>query len=383
MTTLTAPPSIGQSEVKRLLARWAGVGDVSGSDAGVRDRVLAEYVRHHLCHLGPRRVHVLRLRAAILRQLGMLQDWFDADNGPTWTDFEPDYDGQQIDLGESFLGTLELLSFLKEAVHAGGGYYLPVPTRIVFLSSGAAVLVSGLPTHALAQSLGIKVSVAGMGRVATVENTARLSPSIPRQSLATWLGRPAENLADWTERLMRDARSRLSASGSGIPFEVYDPLSSDIHTRRWVRSSTWAKGNRQVNDLYLCRTLRRPRLFWLAPLERGHQDVWFDRLSEVAPEHARLLMYGIDQIAKRPVRARVLRVPGTTDAIEIRLWSWPSWQELRLLLALGHRLTIYRPGSRDVQHLPICFHLSEQWWPDVHQGLIGLGITIVDERPRS
>jgi hypothetical protein len=91
-------------------------------------------------------------------------------------------------------------------------------------------------------------------------------------------------------------------------------------------------------------------------------------------------MYGIDQIADRPVRARVSRVPKEHGTLELRLWNWPAWQELRLLLALGYRHFLHKPGTREIQYLPLCFHLKEAWWPDVYEALKGLGITIVDER---
>jgi hypothetical protein len=91
-------------------------------------------------------------------------------------------------------------------------------------------------------------------------------------------------------------------------------------------------------------------------------------------------MYGIDQLANKPVRAVVSAVPKERGTLELRLWSWPAWQELRLLLALGYRHLLQKPGTREVQYLPLCFHLREQWWPDVYEALSGLGIIIDDER---
>lgn len=362
------------------LADWTGSADAAGGETATRDRVVTDYVRHHLCHLGPGKVQIHRLRVAIFRQLGMLEDWFADDNSPAWVDFEPDQDDEQADLGECYRRAIELLIFLKEVAGCGKGYYLPVPTRVITLESGAAIVVSGLPTNCLTLALGVPVQWAGLGRVVPSEQVSWIPNTFPRQPLASWLGRPAESLSVWTDLLIRDARTRLAPSGSGPPFEIYDPARGDIHTTRWIRSAAWRNGGKQTNELQLCRTIARPRHYWLAPMECSRNEVWFDRLTDVRPEHARLLMYGIDQIANRPVRVRVSRVAKEHDTIELRLWSWPAWQELRLLLALGYRHVLYKPGSIEIQHLPLCFHLKQLWWPDVHQALSGLGITIVDER---
>jgi hypothetical protein len=380
VNNFAAPPALAQGEVMQELAKWAGSVDAAGGDTATRDRVVADYVRHQLCHLGPGKVQVHRLRVAIFRQLGMLEDWFADDAAPAWADFEPDRDDEQADLGECYRRSLELLIFLKEVAGCGKGYYLPVPTRVITLGSGAAIAVSGLPTRDLTLALGLPVQWAGLGRVVRSEHVGRIPQIFPRQQLSTWLGRPAESLSVWTDRLMKDARTRLSPTGSAPAYEIYDPTRGDIHTSRWFRPSAWTNGLMQTSGLHLCRTISRPRHFWLAPLERERKEVRFDRLTDVRPEHARLLMYGIDQISDRPVRARVSRVPREHGTLELRLWSWPAWQELRLLLALGSRHLLQSPGTREIQYLPLCFHIKQEWWPDVHEALSSLGITIVDER---
>ena len=88
-------------------------------------------------------------------------------------------------------------------------------------------------------------------------------------------------------------------------------------------------------------------------------------------------MYGMDKRADRSVNARV-NLTSEAGIRELTLWSWPAWEELRLLLALGHR-RIERDNRGQLRHLPLRFRVAEIWWPDVREALHGLCIRIMEE----
>jgi hypothetical protein len=346
---------------------------------------VADYLRHHLCLLGqqsgsaglPGAVHLNRLRATVRRQLVTLGDWFADDDGPVWQDLELDVEDSRADRREYDLRTFRLLEFLGEIVHCGQGYYLPTPVRLIPLGSGGALVVGGRPTWALRQQLGLAVGWAGLGRMLPPIEAGCVPADVFRQSGDTWMGRPVQDLVMWTEEMLNNARRSLLSAGSPAEvaaYQVYQPHRSDSQIRRWISPNEWQAARYSAGELWLCRSSTWPHRFWLAPLSAR---ALFDRSDDVAPEHARRLMYGLDQRAGRSVSARVnpAREPGIR---ELTLWSWPAWEELRLLLALAHRRIELDADGRP-RRLPLRFRVAETWWRDVRDALHELGIRIVEE----
>src|SRR5262249_46038102 len=157
VSQLSAPVRLDYGQVVDRLIDWARCADAVGGMEGLRDRIVADYLRHHLCLSGqqtepaghPGGVHLHRLRTAVRRQLLPLGNWFADEAGPVWQDLELDGEDGRVDLRELDLRILRLLEFLGEFVHRGQGYYLPTPLRLVPLQSGGTLVVGGLPTWAL------------------------------------------------------------------------------------------------------------------------------------------------------------------------------------------------------------------------------------------
>ena len=158
-------------------------------------------------------------------------------------------------------------------------------------------------------------------------------------------------------------------------FEVYAPShrpKSD-QRNRWVTANDW----RGISgDLALCRTMSRPYRFWLAPLETNRRGSFFRREAPILPSLARRLMYGLDQRSKASVNVRIDPVPQFNLERELRLFSWPAWEELRLLHALAADVTPFQ-----TRNLPLCFRFTTTWWPDIRWALNNLALNIQEPVP--
>jgi hypothetical protein len=372
-----------EGEVDGLLSKAVGCAEAAGERPAQRDRVIADYLRHHLCHLAQpleagesaAAVHVHRLLANVRHQLGA---WLPERDVPDWAE-EPegqdDEDESEEALAFSDLGMrlLRRLVFLRDAARCGRGYYQPAPVRLVPLPSRAALAVGSLPTGALAGQVRAPIVWAGTCRAVGGEALGQVPATVPRQPLADWMGLPGADLTAWTGDLLAEAADRLvpSAPETGrMRFEVYAP---GLRPRlgqlgRWLAPSEW-RGSSQ--ELTLCRTLTRPTRFWLAPLEGARGEALFRRETPVAPSLARRLMYGLDQRTGAPVPARINAVPQHPRERELQLASWPAWEELRLLQALAADVTPFQK-----QHLPLCFRFSMTWWPDIRWALNNLGLRV-------
>ena len=187
MSRLSAPTSLDHHQVVRLLIDWVGCAGAAGGADGLRDRVVADYLRHHICVLGqpsepdglPGAVHLNRLRAAVRRQLVTLGDWFADDAGPVWQDLELGTDDGRVDMRELDLRMFRLLEFLGEIAHRGQGYYLPTPLRLVSLWGGGALVIGGPPTWVVRHQFGLAISWAGLGRALSSAEAARGLPTSP------------------------------------------------------------------------------------------------------------------------------------------------------------------------------------------------------------
>ena len=102
------PKRLSRGDCHARLTAWASCADAAGGEPGQTERVVADYLRHALCHLGLEvgggrigAVHILRLLSAVRRQL---QSWIpDAEQPPWVVPSEPEshYPGDSDEVGQS------------------------------------------------------------------------------------------------------------------------------------------------------------------------------------------------------------------------------------------------------------------------------------------
>jgi hypothetical protein len=381
MTSVPAPVTMPQKALEAHYVSWAKAEKASGGRKGRHSRIVADYIRHALSRLGSEdgtagAVHIQRLLTAVRTQLGWLVPPVDE---PPWAEHDHSPDDDPAEPTSTVKGllllTLERLILIGDCGTKGEGYYLPAPVRKVILESGESFIVGGMDTNSLArQSTGV-FGWAGLAR--TMEQA---TGDYPAHDVNRWLGRPAEALPIWTTNVFRRAALSLEKSPGreSSEFEIYSPHSfpGRGQSNRWSSPQLWTPpqgdGGR-TQALHLCRTRRRPREFWLSPLEQKSREVTF-RLEAVVPRaEARRLMYGIDLLHGVPTRADVA-AQGTTD-VRFKLFSWLPTEELRLFSAL-----CYQEENAPDTPLPFTFHVPTRYWPDVASTLKGLGIITPDPR---
>lgn len=371
-----APAPATLADVEARYAAWAEAGPPLSGGRVRQVRLVADYLRTGLCHLGAEGgragpVHVQRILAAVREQLHWLAP---SPDRPPWDDVGVERDeSEPVVLPKDIaLSVLDRLTFLGDCGRMGNGYYLPAPCRRVILPSSRSFVVGCLPTPALSAMLGRPVGWAGLARGAGGVADGKL----PEQTAGSWMRLPAESLADRTEQALHRA-SRTLAESAGLDataFEIYAPhLCPQIRgqSTRWVQPSEWSPPPHPT--VHLCRTTLRPRRFWLAPLEVRRGLARFAAAATVEPAAVRRLMYGIDLRAGLPTKAKVEWQGG--DEADLKLYSWPAWEEYRLLTAVAFQT----PNANDTP-LPFTFRVAPDWWPDVAAALRGLGI-VVPDRP--
>jgi hypothetical protein len=386
MTIAVSFASVDQRTVIDNLCDWALCQGCTGGIPGIRDRVVADYLRHHLVLLGSngspdgtvRPVHLHRLRASVRRQLGLISDWL-IDKNACPGDEPREDDEATLQIQEADKKCLIVIEQLMEVVHCGGGYYLPTPVRAVSVTSGRTLLLGGLSTRMIVKRWGCPVEWAGCARC--LPDKEEVPAAIPRQSLGRWLRLRDMSLEDWTGQVLKRARDNSRGPGAAIdaiPFDVYEPHSSAEQHRRWVASNLWRRTKPVTDDLWLCRSQQRPRRFWLASFSRPLSGLSFSHVLDVQPEDSRRLMYGLDQRAGQPVRVRFRRNTAGNSRV-VSLGSWPTDEILRLLIALGHRRETPTIDGRCV-HLPLHFEVADAWWHDVRKAIETLGMKVIGDQ---
>ena len=380
-------------ETLARLVNWSSCGSAAGGHAGKTARIVADYLRHGLCHFERKNakkthaVHFHQLLSGLRRQLSELlpaQDvppWFSPEDArPAAIDDEPDA-AALFGIKDLGLHILRKLILLGDCGHLGSGFYVATPTRLVFLPSGAALVIGGLPTANIAADLGIQPGWAGLARAVAADRVGGVRPGIPHINLPGWAGIPEEPLATWTAHLLDEASKNAEASAgpADSSFEIYAPyLQRNKGQRaRWVASASWRRPQEiAAESLDLCRTRNRPYRYWLAPLIKDHHGVRYRRQWPVRPEWSRRLMYGIDERYGLTVVGTLSTVQGSLSGnLEVQLDNWPAAPEYRAISALGCDST---PAY--VAQLPIRFRVGREWWPDVRAVLAGLSIRIREKR---
>jgi hypothetical protein len=375
MSSSVSIQTITEKAFESQYASWVSAANSSGGLKGRNARIVADYIRHALCRFAAEEgnagaVHIQRLRSAVSTQLDWMippvdePPWAARDDSP---DEEPGESSASVK--DLFSLTLERLILLGDCGGIGGGYYVPAPLRRIVLGSGRSLVVGGLDTKSLVHQAGGEVGLAGLAR--TIE---KATVDLPSLQLRDWLALPEEPLPQWTKRVMSRATSSLHSTPGldASDFEIYSPVSHfrSGQSNRWASPRHWTPPHNVINTadtLHLCRTKRRPRRFWLAPLDQARQEVRFRRETPVERADSRRLMYGIDQLFGKPTKATVQR--SGTDAVEFRLYSWLPIEEYRLFTAL-----CYQTQNAPETPLPFIFHVQADHWPDVATALKGLGI---------
>lgn len=365
--TITARVVTDSAVTSAIASRMRIAGQKSGPD--FESRVVAEYLRYALtafCAAGAT-VHVHRLLGSVRNQL---RDRFQVTKGRWWVD--PDamdqdeaFEGEPQDI---LLKTLKQLEFIGDCGHAGGGYYLPTPVRYIQFASGRVVL-GGMPVAELDAFFGDKVGWAGLARGLFTEPVNMIAPAL---STSDWAGLPSRPHAEWTDDAIAAAQTGLSASASSEMFEVYSPHAFPRRgqSNRWCPARNWSvPSSSSGTDLHLCRTLTRPRRFWLSPLKVVRGVGKFSKEFPVAQRDARRLMYGIDRRTGFPTTASFVQETQTSD-VELRMFSWLPREEHRILLALGFE----REANKET-HIP-SFRLPAEWWPEAERLVTALGIIV-------
>lgn len=258
---------------------------------------------------------------------------------------------------------LDDLAMLGDVAELGRGYWLPAPGRLVRLpSTGRMLLVGGPPSRALQEDFRAILTPAGLLRIFSVMPA---SHPFGAQSFDNWLGRPAEPLADWTARVLRDT-PMVPFESATVRFEGYTPAAAAPETPqflRWRDVDTRLPGGRH---LVRSRTLFG-YTYVLADVDGGRVTA----IGELGPDAGatRRLMYGLDARAERPVIIRSRRITAT---IELELRSALPPPELRVLAALAECRT--PPG----RHWPQTWRLDASYLADMWPALVDLGVSIQD-----
>jgi hypothetical protein len=363
---------LSQNEVEQTLARDHGLPKPAIS-LHQREQIVAEYLRHATCAFGRPSdghsntpfvpVHVNRLLAVVRKQLGF---WLPPSLPAPWAVDEGDE--ENLELPDLARRSLQKLVFLRECAHTGNGYYLPTPTRLVELPVGGTLLLTGLPTHLAEETAGLKLWTAGLARIVHPRDLNKIQTrSLPSQAFTQWLGLPNLPLDAWTKQMLHSGTQRLRPSASESKFfTVYLPEFTR-HTYqyyRWLPSHQWSGTQ---DRLYLCRSESHPRRYWLAQLQGKGESVHLEREAPVPPPLVRRLQYGLDLLAGAPVFARMSS--HAKQLFTLSLQSWPAWEELRLLFALGLQTSV-------PHQFPIAFEFRQEWQPTIEHAIQSLGIDL-------
>ena len=246
MSTARQVARLSKGETHDHLVDWAGCARASGGKAAEIARVVSDFLRHGLCHVGSgeeaqaQAVHVHQLLGSLRRQFS---GWIIEPDQPPWLlpeetqvtqkDEEPDI-AQHVGVKDLGLHLLRKLELLGECGHRGGGYYLATPLRLVALPSGAALVVGSVCTSELATACGIRPGWAGLSRALPAEKVVEDSSPLPRQTLSAWAGIPTEPLESWTRKIFEEAK-KTGFSTAGLDpaaFEIYAPHLQPIQGQR-------------------------------------------------------------------------------------------------------------------------------------------------------
>lgn len=173
---------------------------------------------------------------------------------------------------ESIKSTLASLQLIGDIVHAGDGFYLPTPIRLIEMPKQDFVaLIGGWPTK-FGYSLLSPISQDGLGRLIRKKDIPE--KIIDRQDLwqpyKQWRGWVPNSLHDWTMNQLDHAKRHGSSTLSSFEnFEVFLSFTTNRNYKTvWIRAEELAN-NRADIKFMLCRTCDRPANYFIGEFQAG------------------------------------------------------------------------------------------------------------------
>jgi len=376
---MTTPKPLHATTVARRLLLDIGV--LRHEDLEIpSDQIIAEYLRRNLCalatppgtNIASQPVYVTHLLNHVRSQLRPLWPQLDLSVNRLPSLREQEQEGDKHP--DPVRRVLDALHDLRDVADVGNGYWLPVPTRLVPLSYGKALIISGLGTHDIAVVLGTKrVQLTWIARTVKKDALPNEIADDPMwwQPLDRWCGTNNRgDLAAWTEHLIAQARQHAMQSGSSMTeFDVYAPERQRREPQyfRWLPVQDLPK---PPSDFTLCRSSARrfsPTSYWFGLITK--QDGAYRLVKEypVPTRDLRRLLYGLDLAANAPTHAIIER-RGIGHVLTLR--SWLPAEERRLLMALAREVSPVRG------RLPLRFSLAEDYTTQAVDALRALGIDV-------
>ena len=221
------------------------------------------------------------------------------------------------------LGTLQ---FLREAEPLDGGYWIPVPTRVVELGGRLSLFVGVHPTTELHRHFS-SARRAGAGRVVDAREVAGL----PRQSLASWRGHDGSDASTWARTTIELAMQQFAPSIVGNGLEAFGTktgkgLAAMSREPAWLEAGNSAACTWRGVGLFRARTSATRHRYFLG---RNRSEAVF---LEGPPARDSLRMqFGL---AALQGQALTIKMASSQGAISISLPLNPPTALRRLLVAL-------------------------------------------------
>ncbi len=235
-------------------------------------------------------------------------------------------DGPVLNLLRDTLNELELLGDVTSLPH---GYWLPSPLHLVSLPFVHRwILIAGRPFHCLSGAMQTEIEHSGIARFLTGNpNNYGLQQVV--QSEEQWCCIPQGTIDTWALRTLHEAKLQ-PVEDLGTVFEFYAPKTfQSINSQyfRWISDIQTLKDGR-----YLIRSRSRGQISRYAVAEVVRSKVIATGSISVKNGDVRRLMYGIDALAKCPIRVQITT---TNNTWLFLLRSELPRAEYRLFTTLG------------------------------------------------
>jgi len=254
---------------------------------------------------------------------------------PAWQLLASRPEASEETLRAELRAALSTLEDSGDLIDLGGGYWASATCRFVRLPNQAGfLLVGGIPTYLLP----IEVEYHGPHRH-LLHLHPSLAAAVPVEQLKSWARLPGRiALQDWAKELIDSLERQPYTPTSSEPFEFYRPEEARSGAPQFKRWYDDAGGS---NGVLLA---RRARLYGAQEYRlvevRGGRIV---SACDLVGIEVRRLMYALDQVADKPVRALYRRSGAGTEWI---LTSEIPRAEQRVLATLG---TLTIPDDRPYQ----------------------------------
>jgi hypothetical protein len=265
--------------------------------------------------------------------------------------------------------TLEEMELIGDVCRLPHGYWLPSPLRVVLLNSlERHLVIGGTPIGALPGMLSTRLDFSGVARFAS-----EVEEKLPTESEENWCGLPKQDVDKWSAGILERAELQ-EFDDKEIEFEMYAPgLKGVRRSQDGFQLHRWTGVLSALPD---GRYLARQKLFrgrtHYAVVEVRRTKIVRTGGVDVREGGIRRLMYGIDLLAKCPVRVLVER--GNVEARFI-LGNEVPRSEHRLLTALA-RLQLPDDG----RYYPRLWVSSAKYVPQIEAAFERLGVHVEDRK---